>query len=146
MSDALDPVLDDPAVLGATSYYDTNLDTLLSRDGRHALVLLSLEGDDAGKVAVFRRIEAELRAPGPGLEVEIGGNAAAATLAQDIAVADVRKAEALGAADRGAPHAVLLPERRGGAAARSDRRGRGGRRLGAGGRSPRTCSASRSSR
>ncbi len=94
VSDALDPVLDDPDVLGATSYYDTNLDTLLSRDGRLALVLLSLEGDDAGKVAVFRRLEAELRAPGPGLEVEIGGNAAAATLAQDIAARDVRKAEA----------------------------------------------------
>ena len=91
--DALDAVLDDPEVLGATSYYDTNLDALLSLDGRQALVLLSLEGDDAAKVGVFRRIEAELRATGPGLALEIGGNAAAATLAQDIAAADVRKAE-----------------------------------------------------
>jgi RND superfamily putative drug exporter len=93
VSDALDAVLDDPDVLGATSYYDTNLDALVSRDGRQALVLLSLEGDDAAKVAVYRRLEPELRAAGPGLEVAIGGNAAAATLAQDIAAADVRKAE-----------------------------------------------------
>jgi RND superfamily putative drug exporter len=93
VTDALDPVLGDPEVIGATSYYDTNLDTLVSRDGRQALVLLSLEGDDAAKIGVYRRLEAALREIGPGLEVEIGGNAAAATLAQDIAAADVRRAE-----------------------------------------------------
>ena len=91
--DALDAVMDDPDVLGTTSYYDTNLDALMSRDGRQALVLLSLEGDDAAKVGVFRRIEPKLRATPPELHVEIGGNAAAATLAQDIAASDVRKAE-----------------------------------------------------
>jgi RND superfamily putative drug exporter len=93
VSDALDAVLGDPDVLGATSYYDTSLDALVSRDGRQALVLLSLEGDDAAKVGVYRRLEPALRDAGPGLELEIGGNAAAATLAQDIAAADVRKAE-----------------------------------------------------
>jgi RND superfamily putative drug exporter len=93
VSDALDAVLGDPDVLGATSYYDTSLDALVSRDGRQALVLLSLEGDDAAKVGVYRRLEPTLRDAGPGLELEIGGNAAAATLAQDIAAADVRKAE-----------------------------------------------------
>jgi len=91
--DALDPLLDDPQVLGTTSYYDTSLDSLVSRDGRIALVLLSLEGDDAAKVEGFRRLEPELRATGPELEVQIGGNAAAATLAQDVAASDVRKAE-----------------------------------------------------
>jgi RND superfamily putative drug exporter len=91
--DALDAVLDDPDVLGATSYYDTSLDSLVSRDGRQALVLVSLEGDDAAKVQVFRRIEAALRAMDPGLSLEIGGQVAAAALAQTVAARDVRKAE-----------------------------------------------------
>ncbi len=95
VSDALDAVLADADVLGATSYYDTSLDALLSRDGRRALVLLSLVGDDAGKVQVYRRIEPLLRNTGPELSVEIGGNAAAATLAQKIAMDDVKKAEAI---------------------------------------------------
>src|SRR5688500_14613072 len=46
VSDALDAVVADPDVLGVTSYYDTSLDSLISRDGRRALVLLSMLGDD----------------------------------------------------------------------------------------------------
>ena len=95
VSDALDRVLADKDVLGATSYYDTSLDSLVSRDGRLALVLLSLEGKESRKVGVFRRVEPELRASGAELAVEIGGNVAAATLAQQIAAADVRKAESI---------------------------------------------------
>ncbi len=95
VSDALDAVLADEDVLGATSYYDTSLDALVSRDGRRALVLLSLVGDDAGKVQVYRRIEPLLRDTGAELSVEIGGNAAAATLAQKIAMDDVKKAESI---------------------------------------------------
>ena len=95
VSDALDPVLSDEDVLGVTSYYDTNLDSLVSRDGRIALVLLSMLGDDARKVQVFRRIEPTLRSTGPELSLEIGGNAAAATLAQEVAANDVRKAESI---------------------------------------------------
>jgi len=95
VSDALDPVLADPDVLGVTSYYDTSLDSLVSRDGRRALVLLSMVGDDGHKVQVYRRIEPLLRNAGPGLSLEIGGNAAAATLAQTIAAEDVRKAESI---------------------------------------------------
>ena len=95
VSDALDPVLADPDVLGVTSYYDTSLDSLVSRDGRRALVLLSMVGDDGYKVRVYRRIEPVLRALGPELSVEIGGNAAAANLAQEIASDDVLKAESI---------------------------------------------------
>jgi RND superfamily putative drug exporter len=95
VSDALDPVLTDPEVLGVTSYYDTSLEALISLDGRIALVLLSMVGDDARKVQVFRRIEPALRATGPELSVEIGGNAAAAALAQKVAADDVRKAESI---------------------------------------------------
>jgi len=95
VSDALDPVLADPDVLGVTSYYDTSLDSFVSRDGRTALVLLSMVGDDGHKVQVYRRIEPALRAAGPELSLEIGGNAAAATLAQEIAADDVRKAESI---------------------------------------------------
>jgi RND superfamily putative drug exporter len=93
VTDALDPALGDADVLGATSYYDTNLDTLVSRDGRLALVLLSLEGNEAAKVGIYRRLEPQLREAGPGLEVEIGGNVAAALLAQEVAASDVRRAE-----------------------------------------------------
>ena len=95
VSDALDAALADPDVLGVTSYYDTHLDSLVSRDGRLSLVLLSMLGDDGQKVQVYRRIEPLLRDTGAGLSIEIGGNAAAATLAQEIAADDVRKAESI---------------------------------------------------
>jgi uncharacterized membrane protein YdfJ with MMPL/SSD domain len=95
VSDALDAVVADPDVLGVTSYYDTSLDSLISRDGRRALVLLSMLGDDGHKVQVFRRLEPLLRDTGPGLTVSIGGNAAAANLAQETAARDIRKAESI---------------------------------------------------
>src|SRR5262245_42270802 len=95
VSDAIDPVLSDPDVLGVTSYYDTNLDSFISRDGRASLVLLSMVGDDAHKVQVYRRLEPLLRNAGPELSLEIGGNAAAANLAQETAADDVRKAESI---------------------------------------------------
>jgi RND superfamily putative drug exporter len=95
VSDALDRVVSDPDVLGVTSYYDTSLDSFVSRDGRTALVLLSMLGDDGHKTQVFRRLEPLLRDTGPGLTLEIGGNAAAAHLAQQTAAADVRKAESI---------------------------------------------------
>ncbi|MEN8160766.1 MAG: MMPL family transporter, partial [Myxococcota bacterium] len=95
VTDALDVALEDPDVLGVTSYYDTQLDSLVSRDGRIALVLLSMLGDDGHKVEVYRRLEPLLRDTGPELTVEIGGNAAAAHLAQAIAADDIRKAESI---------------------------------------------------
>jgi uncharacterized membrane protein YdfJ with MMPL/SSD domain len=95
VSDALDAVVTDPDVLGVTSYYDTSLDSLISREGRRALVLLSMLGDDGHKVQVFRRIEPLLRDTGPELTVSIGGNAAAANLAQETAARDIRKAESI---------------------------------------------------
>jgi RND superfamily putative drug exporter len=95
VTDALDLALDDPDVLGVTSYFDTGLDSLVSRDGRLALALLSLVGDDGHKVQVYRRLEPLLRDTGPDLLVEIGGNAAAAHLAQQIAADDIRKAESI---------------------------------------------------
>jgi RND superfamily putative drug exporter len=95
VSDALDAAVSDPDVLGVTSYYDTSLESLLSRDGRRALVLLSMSGDDGHKVQVFRRLEPLLRDTGSLLTVSIGGNAAAANLAQETAARDIRKAESI---------------------------------------------------
>jgi len=95
VTDALDAVVDDGDVLGVTSFYDTGLASLVSRDGRVALVLLSLVGDDGTKVQVYRRLEPLLRDAGPALDVEIGGNAAAADLAQKIAADDIVKAESI---------------------------------------------------
>jgi RND superfamily putative drug exporter len=95
VTDAVFGLLAEDGVLGATSYYDAHLDSLVSRDGREALVLLSLEGDAARKVSVFRRLEPSLRDPGPDLSVEIGGLVALSTLAQEVAAADLKRAEAL---------------------------------------------------
>ena len=123
VSDALDAVLDDPEVLGVTSYYDTNLDTLVSRDGPHRARAAEPGAATSGQGRQRSGASSPLlRAAGPGLEVEIGGSVAAATLAQEIARGGRAQGRVDRAADRGAAHAHLLPERGGGAAARADRR------------------------
>lgn len=91
--DALDPVLADPGVVGATTVYDTNQATLVSRDGRETLVIVSLAGDAAQKLVTFRRIEPLLRAVEPPAEVRIGGLVAFTLLVQQVAQSDAARAE-----------------------------------------------------
>jgi RND superfamily putative drug exporter len=91
--DALDPVLADEGVLGATTVYDTNQDTLVSRDGRETLVILSLAGDAEDKLRTFRRIAPLVHAVEPPLEVQVGGLVAYTLLVQEIAHEDARRAE-----------------------------------------------------
>jgi uncharacterized membrane protein YdfJ with MMPL/SSD domain len=93
--DLLDPVLADPGVVGAVTYYDTHQETLVSLDGRDTLVIVSLAGDNARKIETYRRIEPQLRAVDPSVGVEIGGTIAASVLAQQLARRDVAAAEAV---------------------------------------------------
>jgi len=91
--DALDPVLADPGVVGATTVYETNSDALVSRDGHETLVILSLAGASVDKLRTFKRIEPMLRAVPAPVEVRIGGLVAFTLLVQAAAREDAAKAE-----------------------------------------------------
>lgn len=93
--DGLEPVLADPGVVGATTVYDTNQKTLVSRDGRETLVIISLAGGSAEKLKTFRRIEPMLRAVEAPVEVSVGGIIAFTLLVQQVAREDAAKAEAI---------------------------------------------------
>ena len=101
--DSLEPVLADAGVVGATTVYDTNQKTLVSRDGRETLVIVSLAGDSAHKLATFRRIEPLLRAVEAPAEVAIGGIVAFTLLVQQVAREDATAAEKIAL-----PFALLL--------------------------------------
>jgi RND superfamily putative drug exporter len=101
--DGLEPVLADAGVVGATTVYDTNQKTLVSRDGRETLVIVSLAGDSAQKLATFRRIEPLLRAVEAPAEVAIGGIVAFTLLVQQVAREDATAAEKIAL-----PFALLL--------------------------------------
>jgi uncharacterized membrane protein YdfJ with MMPL/SSD domain len=93
--DALDAVLADPGVLGATSLYNTDLETLVSRDGDETIVTITLAGSDSEKLATFRRIEPLLRAVEPPVEVVIGGMVPLSGSLQETARHDALHAERL---------------------------------------------------
>jgi RND superfamily putative drug exporter len=91
--DLLEIVLEDVGVVGATTYWDTSQETLVSHDKHETLVIVSLAGSNADKLATLKRIEPLLRdAPEP-TEVEIGGHVAASILAQATAKVDLARAE-----------------------------------------------------
>jgi len=93
--DLTDTVLQNEGVVGASSYFDTAEPGLVSRDGHEALVIVSLSGTNADKLRTLPRIEAQLRAVDPPIEVAIGGLVAASLLAQEIARADINSAESI---------------------------------------------------
>ncbi len=101
--DGLEPVLGDPGVVAATTVYDTNQKTLVSRDGSETLAIVSLAGDSAEKLITFRRIEPMLRAIEPPVEVSIGGIVAFTLLVQQVAREDAERAEMIAL-----PFALLL--------------------------------------
>jgi len=101
--DGLEAVLTDAGVVGATTVYDTNQKTLVSRDGRETLVVVSLAGDSAEKLMTFRRIEPLLRAVEPPVETAIGGLVAFTVLVQQVAREDAAAAELIAL-----PFAALL--------------------------------------
>ncbi len=91
--DLTDAILQSEGVVGVSSFFDTAEPGLVSRDGHDALVIVSLSGTNADKLRTLPRIEAQLRAAPPQVEVAIGGHVAASILAQAIAREDVAKAE-----------------------------------------------------
>ena len=91
--DMLEPVLEDEAVVGAVSYFDTAQQTLVSRDHHEMLVIVSLAGSNTDKLRALPRIDALLRKMPPPVEVSIGGHVAASTLAQKISRGDIKSAE-----------------------------------------------------
>jgi RND superfamily putative drug exporter len=93
--DLLDVVFEDQGVVGAISYWDTSQESLISHDGHEALVIVSLAGTNARKLATLKRIEPLLRAVEAPIEAEIGGHVAASILAQAIAKVDLAHAEAI---------------------------------------------------
>lgn len=50
-------VLEDAGVVGATSYYDTAPESLVSRDGHATLVIVSLAGTHSEKFRTILRME-----------------------------------------------------------------------------------------
>jgi RND superfamily putative drug exporter len=93
--DVLDSVSQDDGVIGTTSFYDTNQDSFVSRDGHETLVIVSLAGSKLDKLKTLERISPLLRKVEPPTEVSIGGGIAASVLAQEIARKDIRAAEAM---------------------------------------------------
>jgi RND superfamily putative drug exporter len=91
--EALDPVLADPGVVGATTVYETDQDALVSRDGTETLAILSLAGSSAEKLDTYRRIAPLLHEVPPPVEVQVGGLVAFTVLVQAAAREDAAQAE-----------------------------------------------------
>jgi trehalose monomycolate/heme transporter len=91
--DLSDGLLQSGGVVGVSSYFDTAETQLVSHDGREALVIISLAGTNAEKLRTLPRIESQLRAVEPPIQVAIGGHVAASLLAEDVARADIASAE-----------------------------------------------------
>src|SRR6185295_6793370 len=91
--DALEPVLADSGVVGATTVYETNQSSLVSLDGHETLVILSLAGKSGDKLRTFKRIEPLLRTVEKPIEVRIGGLVAFTLLVQAAAREDAAAAE-----------------------------------------------------
>jgi RND superfamily putative drug exporter len=91
--DLLEVVFEDDGVVGATTHWDTGQESLVSHDGHETLVIVSLGGSNADKLATLRRIEPLLREVEAPIEVMIGGHVAASILAQATAKVDLAKAE-----------------------------------------------------
>ncbi len=89
--DGLERLYEEPSIRGATSHYDTGLESLVSLDGQRTLLLVDLEGSPAEQVAALPRVTSLLREIYPG--VEIGGPTPASALAQQIASHDIASAE-----------------------------------------------------
>jgi trehalose monomycolate/heme transporter len=89
--DGLEQLYDDPAVIGAVTFYDTGLHALVSRDGHRTIALIELAGTTSERIAELPRVEQLLREIFPG--VEISGPIPAEALAQSIAERDIARAE-----------------------------------------------------
>lgn len=95
LDEVLTPMIDavraDPTTSRVTSPMDAGQESLLSADKTRALVLIELRGDDKEQQAAFDRIEPLLR--GASVPALVGGPLPAQRVAQELAVADLQRAE-----------------------------------------------------
>jgi uncharacterized membrane protein YdfJ with MMPL/SSD domain len=89
--DATGLLFEDEGVGTVTTYYDTGLESLVSRDGRSTVVIIDLRGQAAEAIATLSRIEPILR--DTGARLQIGGLVPAEELGQSIATRDITAAE-----------------------------------------------------
>ncbi|XVQ08176.1 MMPL family transporter [Spirillospora sp. CA-255316] len=82
-----------PGVVHATSYWDTRAPSLRSRDGRAALVLARLHGDDMRRIATARRVVSRVSGRIGPLTVAATGKAQVRAETQDRSERDLRRAE-----------------------------------------------------
>ncbi|MEW1839515.1 MMPL family transporter [Nonomuraea angiospora] len=80
-----------------SSYWDDRSPALRSRDGRSALLLVSLAGDHAGRVATARRLATALTGGFEGLTVSVTGEAPIRAASQERSENDLRTAELIAA-------------------------------------------------
>src|SRR4051794_4994995 len=83
----------DHSVDGVTSYFGTSSPQLRSTDGRSALIVAHLTGNDDAVKRTFDRIAPEVRAGTTGLAVRLGGPAAVRDTSQRMLTEDLRRAE-----------------------------------------------------
>nr|WP_260407929.1 MMPL family transporter [Planomonospora venezuelensis] len=83
----------DPAVARVTSYWHTRSPGLRSRDGRAALILARLRGDDRGQVAAAARLAAALAGAHGPLTVSVTGEAQVKAETQSRSEQDLRTLE-----------------------------------------------------
>jgi uncharacterized membrane protein YdfJ with MMPL/SSD domain len=89
--DGSERLVEDPGVATITSYFDTGLPSLVSRDGRRTLLLVDLRGSQAEQIATFERLAPQFREVFPG--IELGGRIPGESLAQEVANRDIARAE-----------------------------------------------------
>jgi len=91
----LDALDEDPSVTSVTSYFDSALVTMISRDEMQAVVFIALEGDDSAKARALPKIRETLSASS--LEVKLGGLLPAEVFAQETAFSDLVRGELIAA-------------------------------------------------
>ncbi|WP_331767240.1 MMPL family transporter [Embleya sp. NBC_00896] len=84
----------EPDVKGVVSYWTTGAPTLRTDDGRHALVLAHIEGEDTAASDAFERMAPQYRGERGNLDVEVGGSVAVrhdmqATISEDLVRAEL---------------------------------------------------------
>ncbi|OGO57403.1 MAG: hypothetical protein A2V85_15840 [Chloroflexi bacterium RBG_16_72_14] len=90
---SLTDLADDPDVAGVIGYAETGDARFISEDGAAAYVVVDLEVTDEASVPLLERFEAQLREPGEGIELLLGGYAPLTRDSADQSEQDLVKAE-----------------------------------------------------
>ncbi|MEU4476015.1 MMPL family transporter [Micromonospora sp. NPDC023888] len=83
----------EPSLVGVTSYWQTGVADLKSRDGRYALVLARVQGDETAAAAVFDVIAPRYRGQTGDLVVRLGGATAVRDQVQSTIQEDIVRSE-----------------------------------------------------